>query len=586
MKYLYTLVLLVYSLFLYGQDETNDKIFFKKFNGDNFNITVNDIAIDDDNRIIVASDKLLFSILGQNNNHTTLWDKASFSAVCVGDNKHVYAGGENHLYIVSKEEKIKLPKTCRITDMAQQGDYVWIGSNNGVFRYDLRNQAWKSFTKNNSKLLSNKINFVSIDDKDILWIGTEAGYVRVKGDKWKAEDKRENVLTSRANKEGQWMVSDGDMWLIDPYNRKYVVGLEDNMHAGKVNDFVIDSKDRIYMASNVLVRYDPYEEKIEQFGEGAGILSQKCLSLAVDKNDKIWLGTENDGLYYISFDLEEVTELTASLLVRDNVSCHNNADGSIYLSVAGGTTPYTLEWEDTESTEMERSGLQAGTYTVTITDADNQSTTQSITLTNPEEIRIEIVDQQSISEAGRRDGYIKTSATGGSGRLSYKWDHGPKKNNLSGLGKGTYTLTVKDNAGCTARKAVYIGDSKNIPELTSGDVSVGKVLTINNLNFQADSTNVNPSNFVILDEVVDFLQKYNTVTIEIGGHTNTIPPHEYCDRLSESRAKSVAEYLTYKGIKSNRVSYKGYGKRKPLIKSRSLKARKKNQRVEIKILTI
>lgn len=586
MKYLYTLALLVCSVFLYGQDSADDKIFFKKYNGDNFNITVNDIAIDSDNRIIVASDKLLFSIVGQNNNHTTLWDNESFSGVCVGDNNRIYAGGDKYLYLVATEEKIELPKAGRITDIVYHGDQVWLGTNNGVHTYHLKNKKWKSFTKNNSKLLSNKINFISVDDNDILWIGTEAGYVRVKGDKWKAEDKRENVLTSRSNKEGQWMVSDGDMWLIDPYNRKYVVGLEDNMHAGKVNDFVIDSKDRIYMASNVLVRYNPYEEKIEHFGEGAGILSQKCLSLAVDKNDKIWLGTENDGLYYISFDLEEVTELTASLLVKENVSCHDKADGSIYLSAAGGVAPYTVQWEDTENTEMERSGLRAGTYTVTITDADNQSTTQSITLTNPEEITIEIVDQQSISKAGKRDGYVKTLASGGRGQLSYLWQHGPKDKNLSGLGKGSYTLTVKDKAGCSAYKAIYIGDSKNIPELSSGDVSVGKVLTINNLNFQADSTNVDPSNYVILDEVVDFLQKYNTVTIEIGGHTNTIPPHEYCDRLSENRAKSVAEYLTYKGIKKERVSYKGYGKRKPLIKSRSLKARKKNQRVEIKILTI
>lgn len=91
-------------------------------------------------------------------------------------------------------------------------------------------------------------------------------------------------------------------------------------------------------------------------------------------------------------------------------------------------------------------------------------------------------------------------------------------------------------------------------------------------------------NYAILNEVYAFLKKNPKVVIEIGGHTNTIPPHEYCDRLSTLRAKSVAEYIINQGIDPSRVTYKGYGKRKPLIDSRSLEARKKNQRVEIKIL--
>ena len=117
-------------------------------------------------------------------------------------------------------------------------------------------------------------------------------------------------------------------------------------------------------------------------------------------------------------------------------------------------------------------------------------------------------------------------------------------------------------------------------------VEVGKTLRINELSFDADSTNLREENFEILDEVYDFLVKHPKVTVEIGGHTNTLPSHEYCDRLSTDRAKSVAEYVVTKGIESDRVSYKGYGKRKPITKLRSEQARKKNQRVEVKILTL
>jgi outer membrane protein OmpA-like peptidoglycan-associated protein len=76
------------------------------------------------------------------------------------------------------------------------------------------------------------------------------------------------------------------------------------------------------------------------------------------------------------------------------------------------------------------------------------------------------------------------------------------------------------------------------------------------------------------------------VHIEIGGHTNNIPPDEYCDRLSTARAKAVANFLYQKGIEQSRISYKGYGKRNPIASNRSAAGRRKNQRVEIKILRV
>ncbi|MGB1121726.1 MAG: OmpA family protein, partial [Saprospiraceae bacterium] len=56
-----------------------------------------------------------------------------------------------------------------------------------------------------------------------------------------------------------------------------------------------------------------------------------------------------------------------------------------------------------------------------------------------------------------------------------------------------------------------------------------------------------------------------------------------CDRLSTSRAKAVVNYLTNKGIAPSRLSYKGYGKRKPITTNETKAGRAKNQRVEIKI---
>jgi outer membrane protein OmpA-like peptidoglycan-associated protein len=82
------------------------------------------------------------------------------------------------------------------------------------------------------------------------------------------------------------------------------------------------------------------------------------------------------------------------------------------------------------------------------------------------------------------------------------------------------------------------------------------------------------------------LEDNPSIVVEIGGHTNNLPPPAYCDSLSTNRARVVAEYIVNKGIASNRVYYKGYGKRKPKFSNGTADGRRRNQRVEIKILKI
>ena len=113
----------------------------------------------------------------------------------------------------------------------------------------------------------------------------------------------------------------------------------------------------------------------------------------------------------------------------------------------------------------------------------------------------------------------------------------------------------------------------------------GQVIRLDELYFQADNATLNKNSFKILDELYAFLAKNQSVKIEIGGHTNGVPSVEYCDKLSTERAKEVASYLTKKGINKTRVTYKGYGKRNPLASDKTMEGRKKNQRVEIKILS-
>jgi outer membrane protein OmpA-like peptidoglycan-associated protein len=121
-------------------------------------------------------------------------------------------------------------------------------------------------------------------------------------------------------------------------------------------------------------------------------------------------------------------------------------------------------------------------------------------------------------------------------------------------------------------------------DLFNVPLKVGAVAQVNNIYFVADASFLQIPSYPELDKVVLFLARNNTLKVEIGGHTNGLCDDAYCQKLSTSRAKTCVDYLISKGIASDRLSYKGYGKTKllkPEAPGNSL-----NQRVEIKILSV
>ncbi|MEO6189531.1 MAG: OmpA family protein [Saprospiraceae bacterium] len=131
-------------------------------------------------------------------------------------------------------------------------------------------------------------------------------------------------------------------------------------------------------------------------------------------------------------------------------------------------------------------------------------------------------------------------------------------------------------------------ESKNkiLKALDKDKIKVGQTIKIEKLFFKSDSANFDSSSYVVLEEVYLFLKNNPLVKIEIGGHTNSIPPHEYCDKLSSKRAQTVKEYILNKGITIDRVISRGYGKRMPVASNVTKLGRSMNQRVEIKIISL
>ncbi|TXB65543.1 OmpA family protein [Phaeodactylibacter luteus] len=118
------------------------------------------------------------------------------------------------------------------------------------------------------------------------------------------------------------------------------------------------------------------------------------------------------------------------------------------------------------------------------------------------------------------------------------------------------------------------------------EMKKGQTIRLDKLYFEADSARITKQSSTVLKEVADFMKQNTDVSIEIGGHTNNLPPDDYCLRLSTARAKAVAEYLKQYGIDAKRLQYKGYGKDRPVASNKTVYGRRQNQRVEIKILEI
>ncbi len=110
-----------------------------------------------------------------------------------------------------------------------------------------------------------------------------------------------------------------------------------------------------------------------------------------------------------------------------------------------------------------------------------------------------------------------------------------------------------------------------------------KELTIQDLIFDADTFNIKKASYATLDEIYYFLDENPQIHLDIMGHTNNLPPHEFCDTLSLRRAQAVKNYLVDKGTSQARLKAIGYGKRRPLVSNKTFVGRERNQRVEIKI---
>jgi OOP family OmpA-OmpF porin len=113
---------------------------------------------------------------------------------------------------------------------------------------------------------------------------------------------------------------------------------------------------------------------------------------------------------------------------------------------------------------------------------------------------------------------------------------------------------------------------------------VEAVIELEGVHFDFDKATLKPEAMAILDKAAALLAKHERVVVEVAGHTDSMGPDAYNQKLSERRAKAVQDYLVNKGVRASRLSAKGYGESMPVASNDTDAGRAENRRVELIVL--
>ena len=162
---------------------------------------------------------------------------------------------------------------------------------------------------------------------------------------------------------------------------------------------------------------------------------------------------------------QPTADLTTTISNSTNVSCFGGNNGNATVLASGGTSPYTYSWNTNPiQTSATASGLTAGTYNVTVTDANGCVDSSPVTITEPAGMSATISAQTDVFCSGNSTGSATVTTTGGTAPYSYSWNTTPVQTSATAtnLAIGTYTATITDANGCTTTTQATITEPNGI----------------------------------------------------------------------------------------------------------------------------
>jgi hypothetical protein len=178
---------------------------------------------------------------------------------------------------------------------------------------------------------------------------------------------------------------------------------------------------------------------------------------------------------------EPASALDVTLDAANDPTACGATDGSINVTTSGGTPGYTWDWNSGTFSTEDISGLSAGTYDLTATDANGCTFSLSVSLSDPGSPTVVVDSIVDASCFGAMDGEIYITVAGGTPPLTFDWDNDgtgdtDDPEDITGLAAGSWSVIVSDAGGCSAS----VSGTVNEPAMLDTSVSVaGYVLTAN-----------------------------------------------------------------------------------------------------------
>lgn len=167
---------------------------------------------------------------------------------------------------------------------------------------------------------------------------------------------------------------------------------------------------------------------------------------------QVTVTTANGCTTIASAIITEPTNPLEAATTSTPVTCFGGNNGGASVLVSGGTAPYQFSWNTTPTQNGATiSNLVAGNYSVSVTDDNGCQTTQTIEIIEPENLLVNLVNQQNVSCYNANSGAIAVAVSGGIAPYQYLWNNGTINggSSLNNLFAGNYTLVVTDNNGCS-----------------------------------------------------------------------------------------------------------------------------------------
>ncbi len=240
----------------------------------------------------------------------------------------------------------------------------------------------------------------------------------------------------------------GNVYLTGSFQNSITLGTTTLTNTGSYEDIFIAKYDN---SGNVLCAKSTGAASSDVANSVSADASGNAFVTGAFASPSIAFGTTilaNTGSYYDIF-LAKWTcggNILTANVSHSNLLCNGLCTGIATVTPAGGTGPYTYNWSNSQTTQT-ITGLCMGTYTVTITDAANITTTGTATITQPTIITGSV--NTTATSCGSTTGTATVTASGGTGSLSYLWSGGGTATSINNIGVGTYTVTITDSLACT-----------------------------------------------------------------------------------------------------------------------------------------